>query len=129
MLAGPLIADHGGSGNDTLNGLGGNDVLNGGAGDDRLTGGAGNDRFVFEDAGTDTITDYGRGEAIDLSGLPGVDSSDVTVSRDRIFVELGDNDLTILVQGDRVRMDDIEFGGSDGGGSQMIQPLMVEHHV
>ncbi len=51
---------YGGGGNDSLNGGAGNDTLTGGAGDDTMTGGPGVDRFVV-DAGSDTITDLGRG--------------------------------------------------------------------
>jgi serralysin len=113
---------NGGAGNDSLTAGDGADLLNGGAGNDRLSGGRGVDRFVFEDAGTDTITDYDRGEKIDLSGL-NVDSSDVHISRGKIFVDLdGANDLTIFVQGDKVQVSDLVFH-SDGGsaGASIVQ--------
>jgi serralysin len=111
---------NGRGGNDSLSGLGSNDVLNGGAGDDRLTGGSGVDRFLFEDGGTDTITDYRRGETIDLSAF-GIDSSAVTLSRGKVFVELGEEDLTILVQGDSVRMSNVAFEPAGLGGSSAMQ--------
>ena len=113
-LTGTAGADslNGLDGDDVVRGLGGDDILNGGAGDDTLSGGSGRDRFVFEDAGTDTITDFQRNETIDLTGLAGVDSSDVTVSRDRVFVEMGAGDLTIAVEGASVRMNDILFAPS-----------------
>ncbi len=64
---------HGGAGDDTLLGGNGNDVLNGGAGNDVLHGGNGNDRFVFTDlGGTDQVTDFRRGDKIDLSGLDAI---------------------------------------------------------
>src|SRR3546814_7535720 len=91
-LTGTAGADvlNGLDGDDTLSGGGGNDVLNGGGGNDSLSGGAGKDRFVFEDAGTDTIADYQRGETIDLTVLAGADSSDVTVGKGQLFVERSD---------------------------------------
>lgn len=98
----------GGNGADALNGGNGNDVLVGGAGNDVLTGGRGVDSFVFTDGGTDRITDYSRGERIDLSAL-GVTASDVTISRGRVFVELGDQDLIIQVSG-TVSEADLFFG-------------------
>jgi Ca2+-binding RTX toxin-like protein len=121
-LSGTAGADrlNGRGGNDSLSGLGSNDVLNGGAGDDRLSGGSGVDRFLFEDGGTDTITDYRRGETIDLSAF-GIDSSAVTLSRGKVFVELGEQDLTILVQGDSVKLSDIAFEPAALGGSSAMQ--------
>lgn len=101
----------GDAGADLLIGGAGNDVLMGGAGDDRLQGGAGADRFVFApNGGTDTIVDFRRGDRIDLTGLSGVDRGDVTVSAGRIVIENGDDDVTILVQGDRVTDSALLFG-------------------
>jgi Ca2+-binding RTX toxin-like protein len=61
----------GGSQNDTLSGGLGDDVLIGGGGSDLLTGGAGRDRFVYRNSrhGLDTITDFSRGDLIDLRGI------------------------------------------------------------
>lgn len=60
-------------GDDVLRGLAGNDTLVGGAGNDVLTGGAGNDRFVFGELGLgDQITDFARGDKIDLTGIDAV---------------------------------------------------------
>ncbi|TFI57118.1 hypothetical protein E2493_16730, partial [Sphingomonas parva] len=61
----------GGTGNDNVDGGAGNDTLDGGAGNDTLTGGAGKDVFLVDDlGGTDTITDFVRGQdKIDLSDL------------------------------------------------------------
>lgn len=102
----------GGSGQDDLYGEDGADTIAGGDGNDRLTGGDGADRFVFEGAGIDIITDFRRGDTIDLSAL-GVDRSDVAIRKGRIFVDLdGDADLTIVVHGGRVAMSDIDFGSS-----------------
>ena len=57
-----------GAGNDILNGRSGADVLIGGEGDDTL-GGTGADVFRFyrsEGLSTDTITDFGAGDSIEL---------------------------------------------------------------
>lgn len=62
---------------DRLTGDAGANVLNGGLGADILTGGAGADTFVFEwigDSGVygpDLITDFARGDRIDLSAFDG----------------------------------------------------------
>jgi Ca2+-binding RTX toxin-like protein len=64
----------GGSGNDSVAGGAGNDWIEGDRGADTLAGGAGNDRFVFNNMseGADTITDFGKGDVIDISDiLPG----------------------------------------------------------
>jgi uncharacterized delta-60 repeat protein len=70
---------NGGNGNDILTGGNGDDTLVGGAGNDILTGGAGNDKFSFSGGklpqnqrvssylGTDTITDFTKGDKIVLS--------------------------------------------------------------
>ena len=92
----------GGAGVDVLSGGNGVDVLAGGAGDDLLRGGTGDDRFVFAaGGGVDTILDFRRGDLIDLSAFAGVDRGDVTISNGRVFIENGDADVTILIQGDR----------------------------
>jgi hypothetical protein len=62
----------GGKGDDVLSAGKGNDVLFGQWGHDTLIGGAGNDRFVFNDAklmGWDTITDFQKGDVIDLRNI------------------------------------------------------------
>jgi len=62
---------HGGRGDDVIDGEGGNDAIHGGSGNDTLTGGAGDDTFVygFDNAGSDTITDFSTGDVIDISTL------------------------------------------------------------
>ena len=68
-------------GNDTMNGEAGNDTLMGHLGADLLSGGAGDDVFLYTDAShstlsnMDTITDYARGDTIELSGSQGLDSA------------------------------------------------------
>ncbi|MFD1333927.1 hypothetical protein ACFQ4O_18125, partial [Methylopila musalis] len=70
----------GGSGKDTLSGLGGNDELNGGRGKDTLIGGVGNDilrggadddTFSYRERGfgDDVIKDFSGGDRISLSFL------------------------------------------------------------
>jgi serralysin len=102
----------GGDGNDSLNGGDGNDVLNGGAGNDVLNGHKGVDTFIFTDAGTDTINGYEAGEDIDLSGLD-VTIDDVTIFGNRIHVELGENDLTIMFNTKNFSTSDLIFADSE----------------
>jgi pectate lyase len=66
----------GGAGKDTLIGGAGNDRLVGGLDNDVLTGGAGNDTFVFSQlldskvgSGRDVVTDFAKGDVIDLSAI------------------------------------------------------------
>ena len=66
----------GNAGNDLLNGGAGKDALEGGAGKDVLTGGAGADTFLFRSfkdstpgRNRDVVTDFTRGDRIDLSAL------------------------------------------------------------
>lgn len=64
----------GNDGADTLNGGAGNDNIKGGAGADNLTGGTGNDVFQYAGTGNDvdTITDFGTGDAIQVTGRASV---------------------------------------------------------
>jgi Ca2+-binding RTX toxin-like protein len=110
----------GGAGNDRISGGNGADVIRGGAGDDILTGGNGADRFVFEaNAGTDTITDFRRGDLIDLTALVGVKRSDVTISAGKVFIENGSDDITILFQGDKMTLNDFVFASPAAAGPSM----------
>lgn len=60
----------GSTGNDTIKGQAGNDTINGGPGNDTLEGGPGGDWFWFTaNFGSDTITDFGPEDVIDLSAL------------------------------------------------------------
>lgn len=76
-LSAGLGADtlNGGGGNDILDGGAGNDLIEGGKGGDRLSGGAGRDTFLFRATADssavvrDTITDFARGDRIDLSWI------------------------------------------------------------
>lgn len=73
--------------NDTMNGEAGNDTLMGHLGADLLSGGSGDDVFLYTDAShstlfdMDTITDYARGDAIELRGSQGLDSAFVLYQR------------------------------------------------
>lgn len=60
----------GGAGNDTISSGSGADTLIGGAGNDSLTGGGGNDVFQYAGTGNDvdTVTDFGTGDAIQVTG-------------------------------------------------------------
>jgi Ca2+-binding RTX toxin-like protein len=99
----------GGEGADRLEGGLGRDVLNGGAGNDTLIGGSSRDLFVFEDAGTDTVVGYERGEDFDLSAFE-VAWADVTLNANSIVVDLdGDEDLTILMNTSLVTANDFIF--------------------
>ena len=75
----------GGNGTDVLDGGDGRDRLDGGHGDDLLTGGTGLDRFVFATGyGEDTISDFEKGDVIDLTRLSGFTN----------FTDLLDNHMT-----------------------------------
>ena len=60
----------GGTGDDLMKGGLGRDVLTGGAGNDTMTGGKGHDTFVFgsEQTGRDVITDFHKGDTLNLLG-------------------------------------------------------------
>ena len=98
-----------GAGNDTITGSssadrihgdGGRDSLLGQNGDDTLTGGAGNDSFLFDDAGTEAVTDFafgvtaGNKDVIDLRAL---DLADWTGSDSQISVTGSGSSRTIHV--------------------------------
>lgn len=93
-------------------GGGGDDRINGNTVDNLLTGGGGADTFIFlNDGSVDTITDFASGEdRIDLSEL-GVSRKSVSFEDGEVHVDVrGGPDLTIVVQGDPVLMNDIIFG-------------------
>jgi Ca2+-binding RTX toxin-like protein len=80
----------GDAGDDTLTGGTGADVLFGGAGADILTGGSGKDTFVWKSTSdfasrADQITDFARGDKIDLSAL----DANSTKSGDQAFSYIG----------------------------------------
>lgn len=80
---------------ETLTGDTESNILNGGIGNDTLTGGGGSDRFVYNSPteGTDTLTDFGADDLIEISasgfggGLTaGVALSDGVDSQNGVFV-------------------------------------------
>jgi Ca2+-binding RTX toxin-like protein len=105
----------GGNGADQLSGDNGNDRIEGGRGTDTLAGGAGNDRFAFDNMseGVDTITDFAKGDIIDISDvLPrSVEDGDEAVTGG--FVRFLQSGADTLVQIDR------------SGGADSFQTLAV----
>lgn len=84
----------GDSGDDILNGGNGRDTLDGGAGHDLITGGNGNDTFVLSaGAGTDIITDFGRGNNV-IGLADGITFADLSLSGGDII--LGTETLSTL---------------------------------
>jgi len=94
----------GGAGTDMLIGGNGADTLSGGAGNDSLTGGRGGDVFVFGDSsGFDQITDFARGDQIDLTAA-GVPFSRLVIG------STADGDTLIVISPDS----SITLSGFDG---------------
>jgi pectate lyase len=125
----------GGDDRDTLIGESGNDRLTGGQGADTLTGGTGNDRFIytsFTDSEArhqeDTISDFRKGDLIDLSEIDARPSS----SGDQDFTWIGSRGFSgkagelhaIQVSGEtRVEAD------VTGDGKADFQVLLEGHHT
>jgi Ca2+-binding RTX toxin-like protein len=81
----------GGAGDDVLSGDEGVDFLDGGAGSDQMSGGAGKDVFNFSNlGGTDRISDFYRGDKIDVSDI---DAKSATAAHDA-FTWIGTNAFT-----------------------------------
>ena len=106
--AGANLLD-GGAGVDVITGGNGNDILIGGVGADRLSGGAGADTFRFLAQGEstvanhDVITDFSRGDRIDLSAVYG---GTLTYRHDRAFSgQAGEVQLTASGDGVLVNID------------------------
>jgi phosphodiesterase/alkaline phosphatase D-like protein len=83
-------------GNDRLLGLDGNDVLNGGRGQNVLTGGAGDDTFVLAAGSTHTLTDFGQGDRLALSGGLGFGQLTVTQEGSNTLIAVGHESLAVL---------------------------------
>lgn len=96
----------GGANDDQLDGGAGRDRIEGGAGDDILTGGADEDRFVFRraDAGHDTVTDFERGDRIDLT-----DFRDIRRFEDLRFVETDEGVLLDLGPDQSILFENADF--------------------
>jgi Ca2+-binding RTX toxin-like protein len=105
----------GGSGNDSLSGGGGRDRLEGGSGADTLSGGADRDRFVFNRVGegVDVITDFGKGDVIDIEDVLSGCVHDGDDAVDDGFVRFVQSGGDTLVQVDR------------NGGGNGFQTLVV----
>jgi serralysin len=107
----------GGSGDDKIIGNQVGNRLTGGLGDDSLRGNGGSDVFIFANDGSrDTIEDFARGDKIDLTGIAGVDKTDVKFDgkTDTLWINT-DNDaqfeMSIIVHGADVNVTrDILFG-------------------
>lgn len=102
------------AGNDDLAGGGGDDDVGGDGGDDRLTGGRGSDVFSFDlmaagSPGTDTVTDFARGE--DILWIMGDNARWQALDSDGNGI-LDDADLAVSVEagGMRVRLDEMHAG-------------------
>jgi len=123
----------GGDGNDSIKGGGGNDDIIGGAGNDLLTGNSGADIFGFATGfNTDTITDFGGSDLVQLDSDTGVVAfDDLDTNLDGVFDALDDDgslsvggNLVLTLGGDSVEFDGITeldpdaflFEDLDGGG-------------
>ena len=106
----------GGTGDDTMRGGAGKDVLTGGAGNDNMTGGGGKDTFVFgsEHTGIDVITDFHKGDTLNLLGkqqagiafnITQVGSNTVVVFND------GSGDKIVLENVDSTKLQDPDGDG------------------
>lgn len=88
----------GGDDSDRLEGGGGRDTLDGGNGDDLLTGGNGRDWFVLaKDRGTDTITDFNRGQdRIRLTKGLSFDQLSLSQQNGDVLIQRGNETLGIV---------------------------------
>ncbi|MCK5446081.1 MAG: hypothetical protein KAI73_10705, partial [Rhodospirillaceae bacterium] len=93
------------TGDDTANTLvgdDGNNIIDGLGGDDTLTGGKGDDTFVFANgAGKDTITDFQKGDMLDLRRMASVaTAADVIAAASQVgsdtVIDFGAGDTLIL---------------------------------
>lgn len=101
----------GGAGQDVLFGGQGNDAVKGGAGNDLLTGGSGKDIFLFEagNTGSDNITDFKKGDILDLAqrGVEGTDFTITQVDKDTVIdFKNGDKITLEKVKADKLNDDD-----------------------
>jgi Ca2+-binding RTX toxin-like protein len=109
----------GGSGNDVLSGGGAKDWIEGGSGADTLSGGADGDRFVFNGVGEgiDVITDFRKGDVIDIEDVLSGCIDDGGDAVDDGFVRFVQSGGDTLVQVDR------------NGGGNGFQALVVLKNV
>ena len=126
-----------GEGKDRLFGGTGRDWLFGGPDEDRLTGGPGGDRFIFADQsdtsttikGADTITDFGRGDKLDLSLI----DANTTVTDNQSFTLIGREDFHNVAGELRFeRSGNLTLVSADTNGdgvADMIVVLEGRHHL
>ncbi|PKB19459.1 hemolysin type calcium-binding protein [Novosphingobium kunmingense] len=128
---------YGDNGNDRLEGWSGDDVLVGGRGDDVLVGGAGRDQFDFsqvKSVGTDTITDFVRGEDLLLlgegMGLRSVKTGDFNADGTmdtRVQFTTGGSVILLGVTG--FGDSDVFYGAADTSQDFAFLKAMVEQHA
>jgi Ca2+-binding RTX toxin-like protein len=88
----------------------GDNILTGGAGNDTLTGGGGNDRFVFgASSGKDVVTDFGKGDVIDLAALKLPNAPAISMVGDNAVIDLGGGNTITL---SHVSADHLHYTGS-----------------
>jgi len=104
----------GGAGDDTLEGGLGRDVLTGGAGNDNLTGGDGRDTFVFgsEQTGRDVITDFHKGDTLNLLGKQqaGITHTEAQVGSNTVLT-FSDGSIIVLENVDSTKLADPDGDG------------------
>jgi len=104
----------GGQGDDVLFGGRGADILTGGAGNDNLTGGAGRDTFIFgsEQTGRDVITDFSKGDTLNLIGKQqaGIDHTVTQVGSNTVLT-FTDGSIIVL---EKVDSDKLVDDNGDG---------------
>jgi Ca2+-binding RTX toxin-like protein len=104
----------GGTGDDTLDGLGGNDTLDGGLGNDSILGGDGDDS-VLAGPGNDTV--HG-GTAMNIAASYSADVIYGEGGNDQIYIETPDGANDVVYGGDG--NDYIVASRYDGGGNDSI---------
>ena len=109
----------GGSGKDVIYGGGGDDIIIGGQGGDTLYGEVGKDTYIYNRGdGEDTIEDY-IGEANILRFGTDISSSDLTLRRGSLLLDLGNGDKIHLKNNDTSGLLG-DFNGNDVFSSAII---------
>jgi Ca2+-binding RTX toxin-like protein len=93
----------GGQGDDLMTGGRGADVLTGGAGNDTMTGGVGKDTFVFgsEQTGRDVITDFHKGDTLNLIGKQ-------QANIDHTVTQVGSNTVLTFTDGSIIVLEKVD---------------------
>ena len=100
----------GGAGQDVIIGGAGNEFINGGTGNDVMTGNGGQDVFLFdkEVTGNDVITDFSKGDVIDISAR-GAQDGKVEEGRDYSITQDGaDTVITLHDNGDTIVLKNVD---------------------